>query len=77
MVEDLPHVLATPHYQLRQGIWLNLDLLLEADGHHGRLYLFHPGPTEPQVKTVIAETPDLLMVPVITHADHGHLAALD
>ena len=76
-MKDLSHILATPIYQLQKGLWLDLDLFLKADRQHGSLDLFYPRPTEPQVKAMIAEASDLLVVPVITDADDWNFADLD
>ena len=73
----LSDVLAAAVDELGERLGLDGDLLLEADGHHGRLDLLHPGPGEPEVKAVVGEAPDLLMVPVIAHRDDGDLAGLD
>ena len=37
------------------------------------LNLFHPGSLEPQIKAVIGQRPNLLVVPVVTDADDRNL----
>ena len=41
------------------------------------LDLFHSGSLEAQVERVVTETAHLEVVPVVTHADDGHLSVLD
>ena len=73
MVEHLPHVLTAPGYQLLERLGLDLDLFLEAHGHHRRLDLLNTGTLEPQIEAVVGETADLLVVPVVAHRYYRNL----
>jgi hypothetical protein len=48
--------LNAPDNELTESLRLDLDLLLEADGHHGRFYLLHFGPREPVKQIFIQNT---------------------
>ena len=69
----LSDVLPAAGDELGEGVGLDGDLLLKADGHHGGLDLRDPGPLEAQVEAVVGEGPDLLVLAVVAHGDHGHL----
>ena len=51
-------------------------LLLEADGHHGGLYLLDSRFGESEVEAVVGQVADLLVVAVVAHAHDGDLRSL-
>ena len=75
-MKDLPNVLVATDNEVCESVGSDLDLLLEADGHHGGLDLLDARLLEPQVEAVVGQVADLLVVAVVAHAHDGDLGAL-
>ena len=76
VMQNLPNVLIGSGDDLVQGLFTHVDLLLELDAHHCGPDLLHSGPVEPQIEAVVGQTPDLLTLPVVAHANHRNFGAL-
>ena len=74
-MKDLPDVLVATDNEVCESVRSNLDLFLEADGHHGGLDLLDARLLEPQVEAVVGQVPDLGVIPVVAHAHDGNLGA--
>ena len=73
----LSNILPRGHDYLHQRQGLNLDSLLETDGHHGSLDLLRLGFVESQVETVVGERANLGVLAVVADTDNRNLGVFD
>ena len=45
--------------------------------HHSTLYLFHSWFVKPQIKAIVSQTPNFLMVPIIANTQDGDPGSFD